>query len=64
MLSFAGAGASPQFVPQDDAQDWIASAIAELAGKLGPAAQRPHLLTDAAKLGFGANRTPANLDEP
>ena len=62
MLSFRGASSSPQFVPQDDARDWIAGGIAELAGKLGPAAQQAHLLTDGAALGFGASRTPSDLD--
>ena len=62
MLSFTGAGSSPQFVPQDDARDWIANAIAELATKLGAAAHRPQLLTDGAGLGFGPSRTPGNLD--
>jgi len=62
MLSFTGAGASPQFVPQDDAREWIASALTELGTKLGPAAHRPQLLTDGSGLGFGPSRTPTDLD--
>ena len=61
MLSFAGASNSPEFVPQPDARDWVASAIAQLAPKLGPAASRPQLLTDASEIGFG-RRTPGDLD--
>jgi hypothetical protein len=60
MLSFGSAATSPEFVPTDDARDWIATGIVDLAVRLGPAAQRPQLLTDPAQLGFGD--TPRDLD--
>lgn len=60
MLSFGSITASPEFVPADDAREWIASGIVDLAAALGPAASRPQLLTDPANLGFRS--TPNDLD--
>ena len=60
MLSFGSAAASPEFIPADDARDWIATSIVELAASLGAPAHQPHLLTDPADLGFG--NTPRDLD--
>jgi len=53
---------SPEFVPNEDARDWIAKGVVELAGRLGPAAQQPRLLTDASEVGFGGSKTPGDLD--
>jgi hypothetical protein len=60
MLSFGSAKASPEFVPSDDAREWIAGGIVDLAAALGPAASRPQLLTDPGDLGFRS--TPHDLD--
>jgi hypothetical protein len=60
MLSFGSATASPEFVPSDDAREWIAGGIVDLAAALGPAAARPQLLTDPSDLGFRS--TPRDLD--
>jgi hypothetical protein len=60
MLSFGSITASPEFVPADDAREWIAGGIVDLAAALGPAASRPQLLTDPANLGFRS--TPRDLD--
>jgi hypothetical protein len=62
MLSFGSATASPEFVPGDDARNWIATGIVDLAARLGPPAQQPQLLSDPADLGFGTARTPSDLD--
>ncbi|HVI01454.1 MAG TPA: hypothetical protein VM869_22200 [Enhygromyxa sp.] len=62
-MSLSGLVASaPQFVPNDDSREWIATGVVELAGRLGPAASQPRLLTDGSNLGFGTSRTPRNLD--
>ncbi|PRP96468.1 hypothetical protein [Enhygromyxa salina] len=60
MLSFGNAATSPEFVPGDDARDWIATGIVDLAARLGAPAHRPQLLTDPAQLGFA--NTPSDLD--
>lgn len=52
----------PEFIPNEDSREWIAAGIVELAGRLGPAARQPRLLTDASELGFGASKTPRDLD--
>lgn len=56
MFRFGAAAASPEFVPPEDARDWIAEGIVELAPKLGPAAQVPRLLTEASALSGGPPR--------
>jgi hypothetical protein len=62
-MRFSGSVASaPEFIPSDDAREWIAGGIVELAGRLGPLANAPRLLTDASEVGFGASRTPRDLD--
>lgn len=53
---------SPEFVPNEDAREWLAKGIVELAERLGPAAQQPRLLTDASEFGFGGSKTPNDLD--
>ncbi|KIG16031.1 hypothetical protein DB30_04903 [Enhygromyxa salina] len=60
MLSFGTAATSPEFVPDDDARDWIAAGIVDLAAALGAPAHQPQLLTDPAQLGFAD--TPSDLD--
>jgi hypothetical protein len=60
MLSFGSVTSAPEFVPSDDAREWIAGGIVELAAALGPAASRPQLLTDPANLGFRS--VPRDLD--
>ncbi|EDM79837.1 hypothetical protein PPSIR1_32098 [Plesiocystis pacifica SIR-1] len=64
MFQFGSAAkASPEFVPDADARDWIAGGIVDLASHLGPAAREPHLLTDPAKLhGVPRGGTPTDLD--
>jgi hypothetical protein len=63
MFSFGtAAAASPEFVPTDDARDWIAEGLIELAATLGPIASRPQLLTDGGELGFAGTRSPKHLD--
>ncbi|MFO7566839.1 MAG: hypothetical protein R6X02_29620 [Enhygromyxa sp.] len=52
----------PEFIPSEDSREWIATGIVELAGRLGPAAQQPRLLTDASEIGFGGSKTPRDLD--
>jgi hypothetical protein len=62
-MSLSGLVASaPQFIPNEDGREWIATGIVELAGRLGPAAQSPRILTDASEIGFGARKTPRDLD--
>jgi hypothetical protein len=62
-MKFSGLVASgPEFIPNEDSRDWIAAGLVELVGRLGPAAQQPRLLTDASDLGFGASKTPRDLD--
>ncbi len=62
-MSLAGLVArTPEFLPSQDSRGWIADGIVELAARLGPAARQPRLLTDASELGFGASKTPRELD--
>lgn len=62
-MSLAGLVASaPEFIPNQDSRDWIADGIVELAGRLGAIARQPRLLTDASEIGFGASKTPRDLD--
>jgi hypothetical protein len=61
-MSLSGLVASaPQFVPNEDSREWIATGVVELASRLGPVASQPRLLTDAGKL-VGTNKTPRDLD--
>lgn len=53
---------APQFVPNEDSRDWIAASVVALASQLGPACNEARLLTDGSKLGFGAYKTPRELD--
>ena len=62
MFAFGTAAASPEFVPDDDARDWVASGVVELAARLGKAAHKPRLLTDPATFGFGGPASPRDLD--
>ncbi|HLT39410.1 MAG TPA: hypothetical protein VK034_24170 [Enhygromyxa sp.] len=62
-MSLSGLVASgPEFIPNEDSREWIAAGIVELAGRLGPIASQPRLLTDGSDLGFGASKTPRDLD--
>ncbi|PRP92393.1 hypothetical protein ENSA5_49630 [Enhygromyxa salina] len=62
MLSFGSVATSPEFVPSDDAREWLAGGIVDLAAQLGAPAQRPHLLTDPPEFGLGSGKTPGDLD--
>lgn len=62
-MSLSGLVASaPQFIPNEDSREWIASGVVELAARLGSAASQPRILTDGSSFGFGTSRTPRNLD--
>ena len=61
MFSFGSIANTPEFVPSDDAREWIATGIVELAAALGPIASRPQLLTDAG-MGFSPSQAPRDLD--
>lgn len=62
-MALSGLVASaPEFIPNQDSRDWIADGIVELAGRLGPFAQQPRVLTDASEIGFGSSKTPRDLD--
>ncbi len=58
----AVAAATPDFIPETDAREWVESALGTLTGVLGPAAQTPHLLTDLGGLGLGRAAAPSDLD--
>ena len=63
MFQFGSAAkASPEFVPDNDARDWIAGGIIDLAPRLGAPAREPRLLTDTADIGLGRAATPNDLD--
>jgi hypothetical protein len=61
MLFFGSIASSPEFVPSDDAREWIATGIVDLAAALGPIASRPQLLTEA-QMGFRPSHAPRDLD--
>ena len=60
MFQFGSAATAPEFVPDADSRDWLAEGLASLSARLGPAAQRPQLLTDPADV--GVRNTPRDLD--
>ncbi|NVB39270.1 hypothetical protein G6O69_15610 [Pseudenhygromyxa sp. WMMC2535] len=63
MFQFGSAAkASPEFVPDEDAREWIAAGLVDLAGKLGEPARQPRLLTDPADLKLGRAASPWDLD--